>query len=105
MKIAMLRAPKDLRVEDQPLDTVNIGPRDLWVRTEITAFKIGTDRGNYEGAEQVAGAPAYPRWVGDSNLGTSKASVARCLDFELETESCRGHHTNQSGLDRRLDRS
>jgi threonine dehydrogenase-like Zn-dependent dehydrogenase len=41
----------------------------LWVETQITALKIGTDRGNYEGAERVPGAPDYPRWVGDSNLG------------------------------------
>ena len=39
------------------------------METEISALKIGTDRGNYEGAEQVPGAPDYPRWVGDSNLG------------------------------------
>jgi polar amino acid transport system substrate-binding protein len=39
------------------------------VQTRISALKIGTDRGNYEGAERVPGAPDYPRWVGDSNLG------------------------------------
>ena len=38
-------------------------------RRKISALKIGTDRGNYEGAERVPGAPDYPRWVGDSNLG------------------------------------
>jgi len=69
MKIAILRGPKDLRIEEQPLDTSNLKPDQIWVETEISAFKIGTDRGNYEGAEQVPGAPGYPRWVGDSNLG------------------------------------
>ena len=39
------------------------------METCISALKIGTDRGNYEGAERVPGAPDYPRWVGDSNLG------------------------------------
>ena len=69
MKIAMLRGPRDLRIEDHPLDTSNLQPHEIWVQTRISAFKIGTDRGNYEGAEQVPGAPDYPRWVGDSNLG------------------------------------
>jgi len=69
MKIAMLHGPRDLRIEEQPLDTGNLKPHEIWVKTEITALKIGTDRGNYEGAERVPGAPPYPRWVGDSNLG------------------------------------
>ena len=69
MKIAMLRGPRDLRIEEQQIDTDNLKPDEVWIETEITAFKIGTDRGNYEGAEQVPGAPDYPRSVGDSNLG------------------------------------
>ena len=69
MKVAMLRGPQDLRIEEQELDTANLKPDDVWVETEISAFKIGTDRGNYEGAERVPGAPDYPRQVGDSNLG------------------------------------
>ena len=69
MKIAILHGPRDLRIEDRPLNSSDLKPDEIWVETEITAFKIGTDRGNYEGAEQVPGAPGYPRWVGDSNLG------------------------------------
>ena len=69
MKIAMLHGPRDLRIEDLTLDTENLEDDQIWVETEITGFKIGTDRGNYEGAEQVPGAPDFPRWVGDSNLG------------------------------------
>jgi threonine dehydrogenase-like Zn-dependent dehydrogenase len=69
MKIAMLYGPRDLRIEEQALDTGNLKPDEIRVKTEITALKIGTDRGNYEGAERVPGAPPYPRWVGDSNLG------------------------------------
>lgn len=69
MKIAILHGPRDLRIEDQPLDIDHLQPNEFWVETRISAFKIGTDRGNYEGAEQVPGAPGYPRWVGDSNLG------------------------------------
>ena len=72
MKIAVLHGPGDLRLEQQP-DPGDPGPNEILVRTIVTAFKIGTDRGNYEGAEQVPGAPDYPRWVGDSNLGTVKA--------------------------------
>ncbi len=69
MKIAILHGPRDLRIEEQPLDTSNLLPNEIWVETRISALKIGTDRGNYEGAERVPGAPDYPRWVGDSNLG------------------------------------
>ena len=69
MKIAMLHGPRDLRIEEQPLDTSSLRPNEIWVETRISALKIGTDRGNYEGAERVPGAPDYPRWVGDSNLG------------------------------------
>ncbi len=69
MKIAILHGPRDLRMEEQPLETSHLQPNEIWVETRISALKIGTDRGNYEGAERVPGAPDYPRWVGDSNLG------------------------------------
>lgn len=69
MKIAILHGPRDLRIEEQHLETSNLAPDQVWVRTQLSGFKIGTDRGNYEGAEDVPGAPVYPRWVGDSNLG------------------------------------
>ncbi|MEM7031205.1 MAG: zinc-binding alcohol dehydrogenase [Chloroflexota bacterium] len=72
MKIAILHGPRDLRIEEQRLDTESLDSHEIWVKTEISALKIGTDRGNYEGAEQVPGAPGYPRWVGDSNLGVVK---------------------------------
>ena len=68
MKIAILRGPRQLVIEHRPLPD-SLGPHEVRVKTQITAFKIGTDRGNYEGAENVPGAPDYPRWVGDSNLG------------------------------------
>jgi threonine dehydrogenase-like Zn-dependent dehydrogenase len=74
VKIAMLYGPRDLRIEEQPLDARELGPHDIWVETRISALKIGTDRGNYEGAERVPGAPDYPRWVGDSNLGVVRGT-------------------------------
>jgi len=73
MKIAVLHGPRDLRIEEQLLDARHLAPDQIHVETEVTALKIGTDRGNYEGAETVPGAPGYPRWVGDSNLGTVRA--------------------------------
>ncbi len=73
MKIAILHGPRDLRIEEQPLDTDNLQGDQVLVETQISALKIGTDRGNYEGAEHVPGAPDYPRWVGDSNLGIARA--------------------------------
>ena len=82
MKIAMLRGPRNLVIEDHPLDTRNLGPNDVWGETVITGFKIGTDRGNYEGAEDVPGAPTYPRWVGDSNLAVVKAVGSDVTQFK-----------------------
>ena len=72
MKIAMLHGPRDLRIEEQDLTSPSLEDDQIWVETLVTGFKIGTDRGNYEGAEQVPGAPDYPRWVGDSTLGVVK---------------------------------
>ena len=70
MKIAILHGARDLRIEDQDLDASNLGPHDIWVRTEITGLKIGTDRGNYQGVESLPGAPnKFPRQVGDSSVG------------------------------------
>ncbi len=73
MKIAILHGPRDLRIEEQTLDVSRLAADEIWVKTRISALKIGTDRGNYEGADQVPGAPGYPRWVGDSNLGIVQA--------------------------------
>ena len=83
MIIPILHGPRDLRIEEQPLDTENLKPDEIWVETEISALKIGTDRGNYEGAEQVPGAPDYPRWVGDSNLGVVRGIGSGVKRFEV----------------------
>ncbi|MBP89775.1 MAG: hypothetical protein CMJ64_24225 [Planctomycetaceae bacterium] len=83
MKIAILHGPRDLRIEEQPLDTQNLEPDQIWVETQISAFKIGTDRGNYEGAEQVPGAPDFPRWVGDSNLGMVRGVGSAVTRFQV----------------------
>ena len=83
MKIAILHGPRDLRIEEWPLDTDNLKPDEIWVETEISALKIGTDRGNYEGAEQVPGAPDYPRGVGDSNLGVVRGVGSAVTRFQV----------------------
>ena len=82
MKIAILHGPRDLRIEDQPLEQ-SVSEHDIRVETEISALKIGTDRGNYEGAEQVPGAPDFPRWVGDSNLGIVREVGAGVSRFRV----------------------
>lgn len=82
MKIAILHGPRDLRLEEQP-DPGEPGPDEVLVQTLVTGFKIGTDRGNYEGAEKVPGAPDFPRWVGDSNLGTVKAVGRDVSQFQV----------------------
>lgn len=69
MKQAVLHGPRDLRVEDLSLDVDHLEADQLWVQTRVSALSTGTDRGNYEGAERVPGAPPYPRCVGYCNLG------------------------------------
>tara|TARA_B100000029_G_scaffold94314_1_gene84495 strand:- start:333 stop:1355 length:1023 start_codon:yes stop_codon:yes gene_type:complete len=83
MQIAILHGPRDLRIEDHPLDTENLAPREIWTQTRISALKIGTDRGNFEGAEQVPGAPDFPRWVGDSNLGIVRGIGSDVTEFTV----------------------
>ena len=83
MKIAMLRGPRDLQIEERELDGTFLEAKQIHVQTEITALKIGTDRGNYEGAEQVPGAPDYPRWVGDSNLGVVRGVGSAVTRFQV----------------------
>jgi threonine dehydrogenase-like Zn-dependent dehydrogenase len=83
MKIAVLHGPRDLRIEERPLETSALAPDEIWIKTEITALKIGTDRGNYEGAEHVPGAPGYPRWVGDSNLGVVRGVGSAVTRFQV----------------------
>ncbi|MCH2213241.1 MAG: zinc-binding dehydrogenase [Fuerstiella sp.] len=82
MKIAVLHAPRDLRIEEQTVAADNLRADEIHVETSISALKIGTDRGNYEGAEHVPGAPDYPRWVGDSNLGIVRAVGSDVTRFQ-----------------------
>ena len=83
MKIAILHGPRDLRIEERTLDTDRLKPDQIWVQTRISALKIGTDRGNYEGAEHVPGAPRYPRWVGDSNVGIVRGVGGQVTRFQV----------------------
>ena len=62
---AFLHGPGDLRIEPVDLDVDNLGPHEILVETEISAFKIGTDRGNYEGASYGTEPAEYPRPVGE----------------------------------------
>lgn len=96
MKIAILHGPRNLRIEEHPLETRNLAPDQIWVETEITALKIGTDRGNYEGAEQVPGAPGFPRWVGDSNLGIVRGAGSAVTRFAVgDRVVSRYHHQSE----------
>ena len=70
MKAWVLHGPRDLRLEDVEMDVDNLKSNEVYVETDASALSTGTDRGNYEGAEQVPGAPGYPRWVGYSQAGT-----------------------------------
>lgn len=82
IKMAMLRGPRDLRLEEHDLAVDNLQPDQLWVETEVSALSTGTDRGNYEGAQRVPGAPDYPRWVGYSNVGIVRAVGSEVTRFK-----------------------
>ncbi len=84
MKLAILPRPMELVIEDRPLDTENLGPRDVYVETELTAFKLGTDRGNYEGEPGIPGAGnSFPRSVGDSTVGIVHGVGAEVTRFRV----------------------
>jgi threonine dehydrogenase-like Zn-dependent dehydrogenase len=82
MRAWKLYGPRDLRLEDTDLDTAHLAPDEIWVQTDVSALSTGTDRGNYEGAERVPGAPDYPRWVGYSNAGTVMAAGSAVARFK-----------------------
>jgi NADPH:quinone reductase-like Zn-dependent oxidoreductase len=83
MKIAVLWDPRQITIEEREINSQTLAPNQIFVETELTAFKIGTDRGNYEGAEQVPGAPDYPRGVGDSNVGIVKTIGSSVMGFKV----------------------
>jgi NADPH:quinone reductase-like Zn-dependent oxidoreductase len=83
MKVAVLHGPRDLRIEDHPLETSNLGPHDIWVETGITPLKIGTAGGNYAGAERIPGASDFPRRLGDGNVGIVRGVGSEVARFEV----------------------
>ena len=92
----MLYGPRDLQLVEEDLDTSNLKPDELWIETEISAFKIGTDRGNYEGAEYTPGVPMYPRSVGDSNLGIVRGIGSNVTRFKIgDRVVTRQHHQSE----------
>ena len=97
MKQVVLRGPRDLVIEDAEMDTSNLGSQDIYVETEITALKLGTDRGAWEGVVSMPGAPIwFPRWLGDSNLGEVRGVGSEVTRFKVgDRVVSRQHH--QSG--------
>lgn len=74
----------DLVIEDRDLDTTNLGKRDVYVETELTALKIGTDRGNYSGEASIPGAGNnFPRSIGDSTVGIVKDIGEEVTNFKV----------------------
>lgn len=82
-KQAILHGPRDLHIEDIELDTNKLEPHEVWVKTEISAFKIGTDRGNYEGAGYGLNEATYPRAVGDSSVGVIQGVGSDVTRFKI----------------------
>jgi len=94
MKQVVLRGPRDMVIEDTEMDTSNLGPHDIYAETEITALKLGTDRGNWEGEPSMPGAPnEFPRWVGDSNVGEVRGVGSEVTRFNVgDRVVSRQHH-------------
>ena len=84
IKAAVLHGAGDLRIDDEPLDAGHLKPKELYVETQITALKLGTDRGNYEGEKSIPGAPnEFPRHVGDSNIGIVRKVGSEVTRFKV----------------------
>ena len=94
MKIrsALLRGPRDLALVDMELAVETLQPDQLWVQTEVSALSTGTDRGNYEGAQRVPGAPDYPRWVGYNNVGIVRGVGSAVTRFRAGERVFSLHH-------------
>lgn len=86
LRYAWLKGPQDLVIETKQLPA-ELGPHDVWAHTIVSALKIGTDRGNFQGPEEGAdhfpGAPDYPRFVGDSNCAIIKAVGSEVSHFAV----------------------
>ena len=82
MKIAILKKPYCIEIEEKKLKA-KLAPDEIRAKTVISALKLGTDRGNYEGAEDVPGAPTYPRWVGDSNIAIVQEIGSDVVEFKV----------------------
>eukprot|EP01051_Picozoa_sp_SAG22_P007859 SAG22_NODE_570_length_9013_cov_4.251739_4_plen_186_part_00 len=91
LRFALLNGPQDLTIEHRELST-ELGPTHVQCRTIISALKIGTDRGNFQGPEEGAdhfpGAPDYPRYVGDSNCAVVVAVGAEVAHFKAGERIC-----------------
>jgi threonine dehydrogenase-like Zn-dependent dehydrogenase len=82
MKIAILKKPYCIEIQEVKLKN-NLESDEIRAKTVVSALKLGTDRGNYEGAEDVPGAPTYPRWVGDSNLAIVEEIGSNVQQFKV----------------------
>lgn len=82
MKIAILKKAYCIEIQEAKLKN-DLEPDEIRAKTVISALKLGTDRGNFEGAEDVPGAPTYPRWVGDSNLAIVEEIGSNVKQFKV----------------------
>ena len=82
MKIAILKKAYCIEIQEAKLKN-DLEPDEIRAKTVISALKLGTDRGNFEGAEDVPGAPTYPRWVGDSNLAIVEEIGSNVQQFKV----------------------
>tara|TARA_B100001146_G_scaffold225211_1_gene247874 strand:- start:6095 stop:7093 length:999 start_codon:yes stop_codon:yes gene_type:complete len=82
MKIAILKKAYCIEIQEAELKN-DLEPDEIRAKTVISALKLGTDRGNFEGAEDVPGAPTYPRWVGDSNLAIVEEIGSNVQQFKV----------------------
>ena len=63
MEITILKCPHQILIEERGNFKDSIGSNQTYVGVGITAFKISTDRGNYERAKQMSGVSNYSRSV------------------------------------------
>jgi threonine dehydrogenase-like Zn-dependent dehydrogenase len=85
MKVAILRAPRDLRIEEEPDLSTDVGPSQILVRTIVTGLSAGTELSVYTGRY----GPEFYGWIGPCPTELGYLSVGRVVAVGADVSSVR----------------
>jgi threonine dehydrogenase-like Zn-dependent dehydrogenase len=86
MKVAVLHGPRDLRIEDQPDLSRDLGPHQLLLQTLVTGVSTGTELATYTGqfGEAFYGWPfSQPTELGYLNVGQVVAAGPEVTGLQI----------------------